>query len=80
MARKNRQLLVRFGRALRERREATRMTQLDLAEEAGMSESYVSKLERGLVSPSLEAIDTLARALGTTATDLVAEAERRRRG
>lgn len=79
MTRRNRQLRARFGQALRTRREAERLTQLDLAEEAGLSESYISQLERGLHAPSLEAIDALAQALGTTATDLVAEAERLRR-
>ena len=74
MARKNRRLRMRFGRALRARREAARMTQIDLAEEAGLSEGYISQLERGLRAPSLEAIAELAHALKTKGSNLLDDA------
>ena len=51
------------------------MTQLALAEEAGLSEGYVSQLERGLRSPSLEAIAELAHALKTNGSNLLDDAD-----
>ena len=73
MARKNRRLRVRFGRALRKRRLAAELTQLDLAVAAGLSEAYISQLERGVNSPSLEAISELGRALETKGSNLLSD-------
>jgi len=56
--------MTRFGNRLRELREGARLTQRELAERAGVDESYIGHLEsgrRGL--PSLTVLDTLSRAL-----------------
>jgi transcriptional regulator with XRE-family HTH domain len=74
MARKNRRLRVRFGKALRDRRLAAGVTQLDLAVASGLSEVYISRLERGINSPSVEALAELAKALGAKSSDLLKDA------
>lgn len=53
-----------FGRRLRDLRKAKAHTQEQLAEAVGCSTEYVSRVERGLVSPSFEMIVRLADALG----------------
>ncbi len=56
-----------FKRHLGERilalRKAARMTQAELAEAAGVGNEYISKIERGLGSPSLETLVKVALAL-----------------
>ena len=74
MARKNAELAKRFGSLIRVRRKALEMTQLDLAVEAGLSEAYISQLERGLKSPSLLAIVELAKALKIKGSGLLDDA------
>lgn len=53
-----------FGRRLRELREAAGLRQVDVGTRAGVSTAYVSELERGGRSPTLDVIYALARALG----------------
>lgn len=48
-------------------------------EETGLGRGYLSELERGLVVPSLTALETLAAALGVTAADLVLGTSERER-
>jgi transcriptional regulator with XRE-family HTH domain len=71
-----RESAVAFGRTLRARRQAAGVTQEELAYSAGVHRTFVSLLERGERSPSFEAMRKLASALGTTAGDLVLDAER----
>jgi len=49
-------------------------TQLDLAVAAGLSEAYISQIERGINATSVEATLELAKALGTTVGALVEDA------
>lgn len=60
-----------FPRTLQRLREARGWTQKQLAGKAGCTVSTVSRYERGLVSPRLDAVHDLARALGVPATELV---------
>lgn len=69
-------LSVRFGLVLRKRRIAVGLTQEELAHRAELHATYVSMLERGLNAPSLNAIERLAKSLGTTMTDLIRELEK----
>jgi len=68
-------LQVRFGEIIRARRLLAGMTQESLALEAGVSTYYVRLIEGGKKSPSLRVVESLAGALRTTVTDLIAEAE-----
>lgn len=52
-----------FGKVLRELREAAGMSQEELAHACDRHRTYVSLLERGQNSPSLQTIFRLARAL-----------------
>jgi transcriptional regulator with XRE-family HTH domain len=52
-----------FAAWLRERRQATGLSQEQLAEKAGVHRTYISQLERDLKSPTLDVLAGLAEAL-----------------
>ncbi|MCG8608731.1 helix-turn-helix domain-containing protein [bacterium] len=52
-----------FGRRVRSLRKLRDLTQEELAEATSLSAEYVSKVERGLASPSFDVIAKLASAL-----------------
>ncbi|ARL04297.1 MULTISPECIES: helix-turn-helix domain-containing protein [Burkholderia] len=64
-----------FGRALRSLRKARKTTQRDLAVFARLDRSYISTLELGESSPTLDTMLALCRALDITLTDLAAAIE-----
>ncbi len=64
-----------FGEALRLTRRATKISQEELAEALNIQQSAISRLERGLVSPTLETIDRIASRLGTTSSALILQTE-----
>jgi DNA-binding XRE family transcriptional regulator len=66
-----------FGQVVREVRLKVGISQEELADRAGLHRTYVSLLERGKRNPSLNVIQALAAALGTTMTFLVSEVEAR---
>jgi PAS domain S-box-containing protein len=62
--------MMAFGQWLRELRKAKGMTQRELAQKTGISFTYVSKLETGIMSPPREkTILALAKALGANDAD-----------
>lgn len=65
-----------FGAVLRELRKERAVSQEDLGFESGYHRTYVSLLERGLKSPSLQTIFELARALDIEPSELLARVER----
>lgn len=65
----------RFGNVIRRRRLALDLGQEALADKAGLHRTYISMLERGQRTPSLEVVSRLATALGTTMASLVTELE-----
>ena len=64
-----------FGRILRRRRHVLGVSQEELAHRADLHRTFISMLERGERTPSLEVIRKLALALGTTAGSLVTEVD-----
>jgi transcriptional regulator with XRE-family HTH domain len=64
----------RLGRRIRDRRRHQGLTLVALAERAGLSQPFLSQLERGLAQPSMASLHRLARSLGTTTPALMAEA------
>lgn len=62
---------VFFGEEVRKARNLLGLSQEDLAHKADLHSSYVSKLERGLKSPSLRVILQLAHALDIAPGELV---------
>lgn len=67
-----------LGDELREARERAGLTQEQLAFRAGLSRPYVSQLEHGHKSPTLETLFLVCDALGVAAADLVGRVERAR--
>lgn len=53
-------LIETFGSNLRHQRKAKKLTQADLAERVGVSTEMISKIERGIASPSFATIESLA--------------------
>jgi len=53
------------GAAVRAARKRARVSQVALAEAAGMTQPSIARLEKGLVSPTVITLDRIARALGT---------------
>jgi transcriptional regulator with XRE-family HTH domain len=59
-----------FGTRIRELRLATGMTQEAFADYCGFARTYMSRVETGGANPSLDAIKTLADALGVELSEL----------
>jgi len=70
-----RSLPVAFGRAVRRLRSERGISQEIFAAEAGISRTYMSEIERGVTVVSLTTISRVARALGLSMSDLLAQAE-----
>jgi transcriptional regulator with XRE-family HTH domain len=66
-----RDICQRFGERLRELRKHRGWRQLDLAEQAGISENYVSELALGQKEVCLRTIGILSKALGIAIEDIV---------
>ncbi len=64
-----------FGRALKLMRREAGLSQEELGERSGLHSTYISLLERGRYSPSLDAIAAIASALGVKPHELVKAAE-----
>ena len=75
MATSRPQLNAAFGRVLRTHRLRAGLTQEALASVCGIDPTYVSQLEHGKKSPSLNVLQALAEAFERSAHDLVREAE-----
>jgi transcriptional regulator with XRE-family HTH domain len=61
---------VRFGFAVRDRREALGLTQEEFAERAGIHRTYLSDIERGTRNVSLLNIERLATSLSLKVSEL----------
>lgn len=66
-------LLAMLGTRIRAMRAARGFTLKDLAERAQLSARFLVQLESGTANVSVRKLDALARALGTTAAELLAE-------
>jgi transcriptional regulator with XRE-family HTH domain len=63
-----------IGDFIREQRESAKLSLRRLAEEAGVSNPYLSQIERGLRKPSAEILQQLAKALRISAEQLYVQA------
>ena len=61
-----------MGEAVRATRKEAGFSQEKLAERAGLSTVFISRIERGVESPSVDNLVKIAKALGVRARDLVA--------
>jgi transcriptional regulator with XRE-family HTH domain len=64
-----------FGKALKKLREERWLSQEELGYESGYHRTYISQLERGQKSPSLQTIFQLAQALNMKPHELVQAVE-----
>lgn len=60
-----------FGPHLRELRQARGLTQGELADRAGTNTMFISKLERGVTTPTIGTLVRLAKALECRVAELV---------
>lgn len=65
-----------FGEVLRRHRSEQNVSQEELAFQAGVDRTFVSRLERGVRQPTITTLIGIGRALGVSAADLVRETER----
>src|SRR3954447_22362989 len=63
-----------LGEYLREQRESSQVSLRQLAEQTGVSNPYLSQIERGLRQPSAEVLQQLAKALRISAEQLYVQA------
>lgn len=63
---------MKLGERIRELRRQEEETLVELGDGTGLSVSYLSDLERGRTSPSLQTLQTLAAHFDLTVTDLLA--------
>jgi transcriptional regulator with XRE-family HTH domain len=66
-----------FGRVLQEARKRRGLSQEDLGFESGLHRTYISQLERGLKSPSLNTVYQLSKALGIAPSEILLRVESR---
>jgi XRE family aerobic/anaerobic benzoate catabolism transcriptional regulator len=70
-----RELLKRFGAAIRRRREANGTSAASLATSSGVDRAELLRIENGEGDLELEILQAVARALKTTLSDLMRDAE-----
>lgn len=66
---------VALGASLREFRLAQGLSQEALGLESGLDRTYVGGIERGERNPSYQSLLSLTRALGVSASEVIARAE-----
>jgi transcriptional regulator with XRE-family HTH domain len=64
-----------FAVVLKRNREAKKMSKQALAQKAGLHQTYVGMIERGLSNPSLDTANALAEALEVPFSKLVTDVE-----
>jgi transcriptional regulator with XRE-family HTH domain len=72
-------ILAKLGVVFRTHREARGLSQRDLAAMTGHQRTHIGLIERGVGNPTLFLLDDFARALGTTLSVMIIEAEKIRR-
>jgi len=65
-----------FGDVIRDRRDKQKLSQEELADQAGLHRTYIGLVERGKRMPSIEMVRRLALALNTTMTTLISNLEK----
>lgn len=66
---------IYFGRAVRQLRDAHRLSQETLADRADLNRTYLGEVERGVAIPSLVTAAKIAGALGIPTSELLVRSE-----
>jgi len=61
----------RIGENIKKIREKIGKTQEELAKESGIHYSYLSRIERGVVNPSSEVLESIVKALKVKSADIL---------
>lgn len=69
------EIAKRFGQVIRRERESKGLSQEKLAGLAGLDRSYMHRLESGRSSPTLDTLESLARALQVLPSELIARTD-----
>ena len=64
-------LLVRYGKRLRKARLEKGLTQLELADKAGVSVNHCALIERGVNNPSVTTFTNIIEVLGLKPNDIL---------
>jgi transcriptional regulator with XRE-family HTH domain len=64
-----------FALVLQQHRTAKKLSKQELAQKAGLHQTYIGMIERGASNPSLDAANAIAEALEIPFSKLIAEAE-----
>jgi len=75
MRRRRVQFSDSFAQAVQQRRIAAKVSRQALAQKAGLHQTYIGLIERGISNPSLDAAHAIAEALEVPLSKLVIEAE-----
>jgi transcriptional regulator with XRE-family HTH domain len=62
---------AKLGRIIREKRESLRISQEGLAALSNLNRTYIGKIERGDVSPTIVTVQKLAKALNIRLSELM---------
>ncbi|MEW6620643.1 MAG: helix-turn-helix transcriptional regulator [bacterium] len=65
------ELLIKIGSRIQRLRNEMRLSQERLAERAGLHPTYIGRIERGEVNPTITVLNKIASVLGMTITDLL---------
>lgn len=65
------QALNNLGQIIREKREALGLTQIEVAEKAGLDRNYIGVVERGERNPSYLSLIKIAKGLNMTVDQLI---------
>jgi len=60
-----------LGENIKKVREKSGKTQEELAEKAGIHVSYLSRIERGVVNPSVEVLENIAKVLKVKSSNIL---------
>ena len=66
---------MKLGKAIHSARLAFGWTQKELGKNAGLAVSYISRIENGRIQPTMATVGRIARALDTSASELMRHAE-----
>jgi transcriptional regulator with XRE-family HTH domain len=64
-----------LGRVIRQRRRAKQLSQRELAFDSGLARNYISLVELGSSSPTVDSLSQIANALDESPSSLLAQAE-----
>lgn len=68
---------IAISQVLAQLRRDAKISQEELAHRAGIHRTYVSQIERGLKSPTLQILIQIANALDTSASQIIKDVEMR---